>query len=532
MTLADVEEVSEVEVIPTKNAVIVRSAAPAKRKKKVKVYLTRSSLPSQLLRDSFSEIGYKVDLNEASYLLGLHSKVKYDMIWCGCDGEDMASTRLQNRIPAIKIACRKGPMCQLVNLMHELFPGQFSFLPQSWSIPSQYAAFCHYVFTQKHTPKDQYFILKPDEGSQGDGIYLFRNPMDLTQGTMSRNSVVQRYIGNPLLIDGFKFDFRLYVLVSNLDPLEAYLCNEGLVRFCTQQYESPSTKNYYKTYMHLTNYSLNKLSKDFVRSENENQGSKRTLTSVMALLKSKGHDIDKIWKIIKDLVFKTLICIAPLTKVEQLNLEKSSTETQHFHLLGFDVLLDEALNAYLLEINGFPSMTTDYEVVDEVSSATTLVTSPVDVLVKKEALKGALHILFKRRADGSYCKIVGPHIEEEAKRFLIFEDCRKLYTMFLKKSSLRKGSMLGSSGFRSFVRTCRVLDILPTVTNAELDLLYITICHQHDSTAKSLTFLSFYRLLLTLAVRAVPGATLYEALKSFLDQCFNNVTNNKQKLGF
>ena len=45
--------------------------------------------------------------------------------------------------------------------------------------------------------------------------------------------VVQRYIHNPLLVDGFKFDLRVYVIVIGTSPLTAFVCEEGLARFCT-----------------------------------------------------------------------------------------------------------------------------------------------------------------------------------------------------------------------------------------------------------------------------------------------------------
>lgn len=509
---------------PHEEGLPVNSAATKSKRRRIRVYLTRTSLPSQLLIDSMTEIGLKADVIESSFLLASHTKIKCDLLWCGCENDETVPAKLQNRIPAMKFACRKGPMCQLVNLMHELFPGHFAFLPPSWPIPSQYAAFCHYAFTQKDTSKKvQYYILKPDEGSQGDGIYLFKCPMDLTQGTLSRNSVVQHYIHNPLLIDGFKFDLRLYVLIANLDPLEAYLCNEGLARFCTTKYEKPTLKNLGKAYMHLTNYSLNKYSSDFIRSELESEGSKRTLSSVLKILALAGHNTEQIWSSIKDVVFKTLICIAPLTKVEQLNMdnfkEKSSS---NFHLLGFDILIDDKLTPFLLEVNGFPSMRTDYEIYDVAMKKTT-VDSPVDKKVKKTALKGAFHILFKGKMDDSYCQVVGPDVSEDMKSFLIFEDCRKLFVLFLRKSTLRKGSMLGSSGFRSFVRSCKILETIQGITNADMDLLYITICQQSDySSQKALTFISFYRLLGTLACKKFPADKRYESLKKFIDLCFKN----------
>ena len=65
--------------------------------------------------------------------------------------------------------------------------------------------------------------------------------------------VVAKYIDNPLLVNGHKWDLRLYVAVTSYDPLCIYLYEEGLVRFATVRYDS-SGKNLWNPCMHLCNY--------------------------------------------------------------------------------------------------------------------------------------------------------------------------------------------------------------------------------------------------------------------------------------
>ena len=56
---------------------------------------------------------------------------------------------------------------------------------------------------------------------------------------------MQRYVQKPLLINNLKHDLRIYLLIANVDPLIAFINEEGLARFCTTAYEPPTqdTKN-------------------------------------------------------------------------------------------------------------------------------------------------------------------------------------------------------------------------------------------------------------------------------------------------
>lgn len=95
--------------------------------------------------------------------------------------------------------------------------------------------------------------------------------------------VMQKYIDNPLLIDGYKFDLRIYVLVTSCDPLTIYIFHEGITRLSTDLYEKPNSSNLDNVYQHLTNYSLNKNSDKFFYSEDPLKadiGHKRSLKAL------------------------------------------------------------------------------------------------------------------------------------------------------------------------------------------------------------------------------------------------------------
>jgi len=49
---------------------------------------------------------------------------------------------------------------------------------------------------------------------------------------------VCEYIDNPLLLDGYKFDLRIYVALTCINPLRIYVYEEGLVRLATVKYTS------------------------------------------------------------------------------------------------------------------------------------------------------------------------------------------------------------------------------------------------------------------------------------------------------
>lgn len=55
--------------------------------------------------------------------------------------------------------------------------------------------------------------------------------------------IVQEYLDKPFLMEGYKFDLRIYILVTSCDPLRIFLYNDGLVRMGTEKYHAPNEAN-------------------------------------------------------------------------------------------------------------------------------------------------------------------------------------------------------------------------------------------------------------------------------------------------
>jgi len=313
---------------------------------------------------------------------GLSAGCDFDLLWC--DGAISADRFMKlkpyqkmNHFVGMSSITRKNSLGRNLLRMRKQYPKEFRFFPDTWILPTDLSDFKQqFGGTKKPT-----FIIKPDNGCQGKGIFLVRDvdkvPMDFVTAY-----VAQRYIHRPLLLDGFKFDLRLYVLVVGCDPLRIFLHRCGLVRLASEPYVEPSGKNLAQSMVHLTNYAINKMNPNFEENTNPDDaqdGHKRSWEAVQAHLEKLGHDIATLNLEIEDLIIKTLLSVQPsLAHFYHSCQPEDLGNAMCFEVLGFDVILDTKLQPWLLEVNHAPSFGTDSE---------------LDRLVKSEVLRDTFELV-------------------------------------------------------------------------------------------------------------------------------------------
>ncbi|XP_074640830.1 tubulin polyglutamylase TTLL7-like isoform X3 [Tubulanus polymorphus] len=296
------------------------------------------------------------------------------LIWNDCfvSTERIAELKPYQRInhfPSMGEICRKDSLARNMAKMSKAHPDEYNFTPKTWIFPNEYNAFMNYTRDLKKKRKTKTYITKPVNGAMGNGIQLYRNSDKIPQ---SEHIIVQEYIDKPFLIDGYKTDLRIYVLVTSCDPLRIFLFEDGLVRISTEKYLIPHESNIEHLYMHLTNYSINKHSDTYEKGDTTESGSKRSLRFLNEYLRKNDFDVAHLWRSISEIIIKTLIIAEPQVLHAYRMCrpgQAAGSDSVCFEVFGFDIMLDRKLKPWLLEINRSPSFGTDERIDYQVKSS-------------------------------------------------------------------------------------------------------------------------------------------------------------------
>jgi len=486
--------------------------------KKVKIDINTSYCRGEikLLRYLIAKHGWKEVTGTNGHILWWGQSYFEDL--------SLATSLHVNRLPGMRYMAHKKITGQYLNIFRSYFPEQFDFFPRTFLLPEESSILEEEI---KKKAKKLY-IVKPTDGSQGDGIYLCRTMKEITNSKFvnSRGYVVQEYIDKPLIIDRKKFDLRVYVLIASVKPLVAFINTEGLARFCTEDYEAPSNENIRDVYKHLTNYSLNKLNQSYVMTEETeaiNDGSKRTFCSLWKSVEKAGHDKDVIWANIKELIRNLLIGFKPFIHFEYNTAFGAKNDGKCFQVLGVDILIDQDLKPWLLEINNNPSLNIEHDT--EVAKSGPI--SPVDLVVKSKVVEDAILLARKKPEKlieleefNSYEKVFNGN-EAETEGMEIID---KILEIYGKLSGFKFRENLSAT---KFVKLAAV----PVVANSgvnrqDLDILFTKIVGQSGS--KQMDFLDFINSLEILAAKST-SASLKSEKNFTLVESFVNCIHSSLK---
>ena len=197
------------------------------------------------------------------------------------------------------------------------------------------------------------WIVKPGGLSRGRGVHCIDQLNDILSNVKPCNqTIIQKYIENPLVINGRKFDIRQWVLVTDLNPLTVWLFETPYVRFGAENYHIDDFKN---VFSQLTGNSIAKHSDKFNTGEIE--GDMWENAQFRGFLKKTygGDPWIQIQKKIEKIVILSLECAK----------HKLFNRKNNFEVFGFDIMLDDKLNVYIIEINASPDWTYSTKVTEK-----------------------------------------------------------------------------------------------------------------------------------------------------------------------
>jgi len=286
-------------------------------------------------------------------------------------------TQSSNRVPGVAVINRKDWVAASAIAYAERFKDRthcFSFdkfFPQTWILAEKdqceefFRIFNSKEYKKLKKERTIVYISKIGAGShRGEGV----QPVDDQEeeklkayykngalcGKQKRNIIIQHYIHNPLLLNGHKFDFRMYMMIASTNPLIAFY-HDGFLRVSLHQYNVSSGD---KGTL-LTNTALSATAFDIAKSNGTFMGMDEeelrnfqmwNFEELEEYIISTGKSNDTNWldNFLRPQFKKAMV---HLIRMSQDSYLKRSTL---YELFGVDFMIDENLNLWFIECNSGP----------------------------------------------------------------------------------------------------------------------------------------------------------------------------------
>jgi tubulin polyglutamylase TTLL1/tubulin monoglycylase TTLL3/8 len=228
---------------------------------------------------------------------------------------------------------------------------------QSWSEDPEFVKFTEAFasFEQEEAGKNLWIVKPGENTNRGTGISVCSSVEQVREGLQAtvcektgrlHTYIVQRYLGNPYLINKRKFDLRIYALITSINGgLQGYYYSEGYLRTSSKEF----TLTNLNRMIHLTNDAVQKKGEDYGRFEGGNKLSyaefQRYLDANYGQPVSFLNDVlPKIVGLMQDTMLATFTKLDPEPK------------THSFEVYGYDFMLDTDLRPWLIEVNTNPCL--------------------------------------------------------------------------------------------------------------------------------------------------------------------------------
>lgn len=320
----------------------------------------KTDINKEVITDNFIERGWEEvqdDSDNWNFFWASVNTVKN--IFSGKNYTKLNDNQILNHFPNFYELTRKDHMAKNIKkykkaLIKENKPIDYlDFLPLTFIFPQDMSVFLEEF---KHST-NSLWILKPSNRCQGQGITLVNKSSTIKRMNSNKSIseslnlnvndtyVISKYIDKPLLVGQKKFDMRIYVLVTSFHPLKIYLFRQGFCRFCNEKF-SVDVGDIDNIYIHLTNVAVQKKYEKYSASH----GGKWNLNNLKLYLEMNfGFDKTKqCFENIKNVIINSLKSVQTVMY----------NEKHCFECYGYDILIDENLKPWLIEINSSPSLCT------------------------------------------------------------------------------------------------------------------------------------------------------------------------------
>jgi len=241
--------------------------------------------------------------------------------------------------------------------------GEKSWYPKAYNLPRDKAKLMEAI-RQKGNSKHNLWIGKPRNDYGGSGIQVWRGTdpelLKLVRECHRHpEGIMQQYLADPLLVGGYKFHMRIHMVITNVNPLQAYVQENGQCLFATKAYclRDDNLGANFDPPVHVTNLGLNSKPQNkenfFRKKPLIGKGQQIRVKELVSHLKRTRPDFknDLMWQQILDIAADTARYIASGVQ-RRFNV----LPDRHFEIFGMDLMLDNDFKVWMCEVNTDPGL--------------------------------------------------------------------------------------------------------------------------------------------------------------------------------